>query len=247
MRCWRLLLSMCSVSLALGSPAFAILINNGLAPPNPQNVIDHFLTSDVFDTVDVHDRFCTPSDDCSNPSGPTTVAIVDGGVASNVLVYGNSHVDMSGGEVHGLYLAATDDASIIMSGGVVHSILEATGRASIELAGGYVDFQVRADDSSYLAIAGGTIGGSSIADIRVLGSALIEIFGSDFAIDGIPVGFGDVSALTGQLTGTLGSGELIDNDFEHVLGAGTIRLMPIPEPGAGLLLAAGLIALARRR
>jgi hypothetical protein len=44
----------------------------------------------------------------------------------------------------------------------------------------------------------------------------------------------------------LASGELLDNTFERQVAASTIRLIMNPEPGTGLMLGAGLFALALR-
>ena len=66
-------------------------------------------------------------------------------------------------------------------------------------------------------------------------------------IDGIPVPYSDISALTGTLTGTLTSGDSLNNVFHQGGGGfdGTIRL--VPEPTTALLLGFGLAGLAVRR
>jgi hypothetical protein len=108
-----------------------------------------------------------------------------------------------------------------------------------------VGAQIRAWEKSHITIAGGTIGDpDEFPEIRARGG-LIEIIGSGFAVDGIPVAFGDVSGLSGTLTGLLLSGELLSNTFERANG-GVIRLVAVPEPATGLILGAGLIALAAR-
>jgi len=248
-------LALAFATLTLGgvqpATAVTILINNGLAPPNPENVIDDFLVMGTFDLVKVRNAGCGAAPGlCTAPGAPTTVAIVDGGVAANVLADGSSHVDMQGGDVYGLFLAASGSASISMTGGNVHFVLEASEDSQISFLGGYVEAQVRGFDAAHITIAGGSIGsGGAQAEIRTFNQALIEIIGSDFAIDGIPVAFGDISAASGRITGRLASGDLLDDRFERVSGQGTIRLIANPEPGTGLLVALGLLALgaARRR
>jgi hypothetical protein len=80
-------------------------------------------------------------------------------------------------------------------------------------------------------------------------SSVITISGIDFMVDGTPVPFGDLSALTGTLTGTLTSGDFIDNVFYQGGYAGTytgiIRL--VPEPSTAALLALGLVGIAAMR
>ena len=130
-----------------------------------------------------------------------------------------SSITMSGGSVGG-FLATYDDSSITMSGGSAYGLV---GRSSspITWSGGSVESTLGAD-----------LGGS------------VEIIGTNFMVDGIPVPDGDLTAGIGTLTGTLLSGDSINNIF--IIGSsGTITL--IPEPTTALLLACGLAALAAAR
>jgi hypothetical protein len=75
--------------LASAAPvgAITIVINNGLAPPNPDNVID----SDLGQTTNVAVQDFQPGD-------PTSVELVVGGrVGEHLTVSGSSSITMSGG------------------------------------------------------------------------------------------------------------------------------------------------------
>ena len=74
---------------------------------------------------------------------------------------------------------------------------------------------------------------------------MIRIFGSDFEVDGQPFGYGELTSILGsiplleptrRLTGTLLSGELIDNDF-YIGHNAKIILIPEPASAALVLLA----------
>ena len=60
---------------------------------------------------------------------------------------------------------------------------------------------------------------------------MIEIHGHGFAVDGVPIAYGDLTAMKGRITGVLASGQLLDNTFERQVAASTIRLIMNPEPG----------------
>jgi len=75
-------------------------------------------------------------------------------------------------------------------------------------------------------------------------TAIVTVFGLDFAIDGIPVAPGDVTALAGRLVVTNLDGTTFDGYFGRAATA-TIRL--VPEPAAMSLLTIGAVALTVRR
>ncbi len=82
---------------------------------------------------------------------------------------------------------------------------------------------------------------------------MIQIFGFDFAVDGQPFGYGELSSILGgwpsdeplrHLTGTLLSGELFDNDFRIGYDA---KIVLIPEPASAVILGLGSLFFALRR
>src|SRR5262249_36613418 len=117
--------------------AATLLINNGSAPPNPANYLANPIATTDVSVTDVGCGFA--DEECSNPAAPTTVALIAGGEVNNLLVLGNSHLDMSGGEVHGLSLVTQHSASVVMSDGHVVGLLEALGSSHITFVGGLVD------------------------------------------------------------------------------------------------------------
>jgi hypothetical protein len=104
--------------------------------------------------------------------------------------------------------------------------------------GGEVDY-LHVYDSSTVTMSGGAAWGLSardISDITMSGgtvdrllasnSSTITIVGSGFEVFGVPVPYGDLTALFGELTGTLASGDPINSSFSR----GSLEDRP-PVPG----------------
>ena len=97
-------------------------------------------------------------------------------------------------------------------------------------------------------------GGTAAGYLRASDSSTITIFGSGFEVDGCTVGEGPIAATSGVLTGTLESGDLIDNFFCHSGSTECIDPDPatglitlVPEPDMALLCSAALLTLAAVR
>jgi hypothetical protein len=116
------------------------------------------------------------------------------------------------------------------------------------MSGGHVD-SLFVNDSSKVTMSGGTIG----PDLRLINLAELIIDGSDFAIDGIPFDYGNITSIFGgstlnepfrTLTGTLANGDILNNQFQIGDNA-SITL--VPEPTTILLLGLGAVVLRRKR
>ena len=82
-------------------------------------------------------------------------------------------------------------------------------------------------DSATLTMSGGMLVGAE-RFVTATGSSLIRLIGTDFAVDGSPVPYGNLTATSGLLTGTLASGDLLEAEFDQGGGSytGTITLSP---------------------
>jgi hypothetical protein len=69
--------------------------------------------------------------------------------------------------------------------------------------------------------------GGSFTTLGAYHDATVTIVGSGFAVDGVPVPFGDLTAMSGTLTGTLQSGEALDLPFNRFT-SGSILLVAQP-------------------
>lgn len=190
--------------------AAIVMINNGLAPPNPANVINF-----PDGTIIVQNTGCdflAQGRPCPMPGSPTAVALIEGGEVGSLSTHESSSITMSGG----------------------------TRR------GGIITF-----DASSITILGG-VQPTTYEELIALDSSAIMIFGTGFAVNGAPVGYGPIASGEGQLTGTLLSGDLIDSYFCHFgctslardYQTGLITL--VPEPATLTLLGLGLLTLCAR-
>lgn len=222
--------------VAQNASAATIVISNGLAPPNPENVIDAG-NSFPSDRVVVLNNGCEFLVSCPSPGAATTVKIAEGGlVGSNLLVFQSSSILMTGGSVESS-LGADFYATVTIGGGQIGGLVM-FGASAATVTGGSIG---TAEVVGSMALRGG-----QLDYLLVYGGGAVTIFGSDFRLDGIPVGFGAIDAGLGRLTGRLASGDSLDLEFERsVFGAppsGTITL--VPEPNTIVLLGVSLVVVA---
>jgi hypothetical protein len=156
--------------------------------------------------------------------GSTTIML--GGGTYDTQLFGSAVMQVHAGFPGQEGTLVTDDAYLEVLGGNPHSEFGFAVRER-----GLADIH---SGSSY-----------SAQSLSVADQGTIRLFGQDFLIDGIPVGFGDITALSGGATrsgniqGTLESGHLIDMGFS-VSDAGILRLAPVPPVTLPMLTPLGL-------
>lgn len=269
-----------AVLVAVDSSA-TIIINNGLAPPDPANV---FTTDDPLENLLVTDLGCDDQG-CPMLGVATTVEYAAGAHVETVDVSGTSRLVMTGGltdhagadadarlEILGgasVDLSAgargnasvlldggsvgddfflTDSASLVFSSGFLGQRIIASGSATALMTGGLGDGFFAADDSR-IVWRGGQAGSLALASAS--GAARIVISGSGFVVDGMPFGFGTLTASSpggqgpgaGSVSGILASGEPFSIDY-GILDSAAIVLAPVPEPALATLLGVAMLALA---
>ena len=140
------------------------------------------------------------------------------------------------------YLAAHNNSHITMSGGSVESCLYAVDNASVTMSGGWVSL-LRAQGSSQVTMSGGL----SDRGLEVYDSGQLIIDGSNFAINGIPVPYGQyygADYFTGQLTGTLANSDILNSRF--YIDSAAAKIVLVPEPVTLLLLSLGGLLLRKK-
>ncbi len=182
------------------------------------------------------------------PGMETTVNVLDGARMSSPYImigFENSRINVRGGSISSL--ASLGSTQVDISGGRV--VLFAQDSSQTNISGGIVSGLIT-HHSSQVNISGGSIEGA----LFLANHSIIQIFGYDFAVDGQPFGYGELTSILGgyphdeplrHLTGTLLSGEIIDTDFRIGHDA---RIALIPEPASALILGLGsLIVFLRRK
>ena len=136
--------------------------------------------------------------------------------------------------------------------------LEGYGESIINVSGGWMDILISFGNSqanisggsmSALAALGNShiniFGGAVVDGLYVDENGIMTIHGSAFAVGGTPVGYTELTGfLTGQLTGTLRSGDPINAYFE-IYNNG--KMVLVPEPATLILFGLGGFTMLRKR
>jgi hypothetical protein len=191
----------------------------------------HDINYIINDTVQV---------DFVTPGLNTTVNLLSGGtIPSPYLLDGNftSRINISGGTASKL----VSHGQATISAGMVNSLYGSNvyATSSVTMTGGRVDYLN--DGIGSIIISGGSVGILSCDGDGGSTAGLIKIIGSNFAVNGAPVGFGQYfhsNFSYGTLTGILANGDALNTQV-YLSGPASITL--VPEPTTICLLAiAGL-------
>ena len=195
-----------------------VLLGFGFAASSADAVI-------IFNDGGTHEISTTVYEDIAVYDGPsgerTLVRLVAGAETDDVAVFQNSRFEMIAGEIEDGTLSLHDHGQAELSGGRVS------------------DNSMRIFDFSRLIITGGDIG----PGFRSYGNSEVFIYGSNFQIDGVPVGYGPLPVPIGNLTGDLLDGQ-IQCSFD-IFDDSSATL--VPEPASAIMLALGGVALILRR
>jgi len=194
----------------------------------------------------------------------SVITISGGSIDGGLRAWDNSRVTISGGTVNG-GLGAYNSSEMTISGGSIDSGLNVTHSSIVNvsggtigglfafhssivnISGGTIDGYLTACDSSVITLSGGSI--DRYGYLIAWPNSMITFMGNDFAINGIDVGYGEFDTggkdwVYGTLTGTLASGDYLDNEFRIYSGS---RIVLVPEPATPLLLGLGVVMLHRKR
>lgn len=199
-------------------------------------------------------------------SGDTTTLNVIAGSATggfgNLVAEDSSIINMTAGSLDDI-VNMIDSSVGIFSGGSIGGSLQTFDLANVTVSGTNIANNLTVNDNATVLYSGGSAGGMSLVgngeltwtggslstNIEMFLGGTLTIVGQDFEVDSNPVGFGNLVAETGTLSGQLADGTTFnvsfDREFEGVLG--DIILVEVPEPASLALLGLGGLALLRGR
>lgn len=163
------------------------------------------------------------------------VEVISGEIHTALAVYDRGKITFSGGSTG--YLRGFDSSEVIVSGGEIGGQLGTYNSSQLTVSGGLIGEHLVVNQDGQVSLSGGSIGGN----LLLYKFAVLTIYGSDFAINGTPVDYGEYFAsdyLSGTLTGTLASGDTLNNVFSIEDNASIVL---VPEPATLLLLGLGTL------
>jgi hypothetical protein len=146
------LLLAAALALFADAPAGAILINNGLAPPDPANVVT---ANAPAESLLVRNVGCDTGP-CPLPGASTTVELASGAVIDFASVFDSSLLQMTGGAAN--FATASGAAQLELLGGGIEFSAEASEQASLLLDGGLIAEDLSVRDFASAAIRSGLVG-----------------------------------------------------------------------------------------
>lgn len=171
-------------------------------------------------------------------AGSVAYAVVANDTSKVNLDSGSYSVNNSGGDF-AVAVAAYGSSKVILHGG------------SFTAAGSTNNFALSANQQSEIDLHGGTLSSGGGIELVAMDTSTINLYGSNFSVDGVTVPFGPLLATSGLLTGTLENGDVIAGDNFYRADTATINLVAtvvaVPEPSGVLVLVVGGWGMMRRR
>lgn len=176
----------------------------------------------------------------------TTLDVLSGAVMEHLIASENSQVDFYDGSVEG-WIYSRDNSVVNIYGGTITTQIAVYKNGSINMTGGEIG-KLWTHDNGKIDLAGGIVNGW----MSILQNSNLTIYGSDFKIDNISVGYGDILSVYGGrsgeseriLTGTLANGDPLNTAF-YIYESASISL--VPEPATLLLFGLGGLVLRKCR
>lgn len=159
--------------------------------------------------------------------------------------FGGTRASLLPGSVITGSLSVLEDSNVWIEGGEVSGSATARDDGALSISGGVVGGDMIATDDGSAFLSGGIVRGDLV--IGIASSGRIYVSGTDFRIDGQPIGSTTLKGpLDVILSGILSDGTPFANRayFREPPDFGEIILETIPEPSSGTLSALGLTCLA---